>query len=107
MRRLLLPLLAVLALPALALALADEPPTLRLEVGGEKTDLGIMPRCDDLAVAAITADGRGLRGLKVGTTICSFDRSGGGGARQVYRVVVVGKPKADPAKGAAGQTQAR
>ncbi len=107
MRPLALPLLAALAVPALAFALADEPPTIKLEVGGEKTDLGIMPRCDDLAVVAITADGRGLKGLKVGTTICSFDRSGGGGARQVSRVVVVGKAKADPVKGTAGKTETK
>ncbi len=54
-------------------------------------------------MVAITADGRGVKGLRPGETICSFDRSGGGGARQVYRIVVVapkgaGTTAADPAK---------
>jgi hypothetical protein len=85
-------LAALILLAALSRTLAaDEPPRLRLEVGEERTGLGIMPRCDDLAVVAITADGRGLRGVRPGTTLCSFDRSGGGGARQVWRVVVVAR----------------
>jgi hypothetical protein len=85
-------LAAVILLAALAPTVtADEPPRLLLEIGEERTGLGIMPRCDDLAIVAITADGRGLRGVRAGTTICSFDRSGGGGARQVWRVVVVAR----------------
>jgi hypothetical protein len=90
-------LATTLVLASLAgLAGADEPPRLTLAIGEEKTPLGIMPRCDDLAVVAITADGRGVKGLRPGETICSFDRSGGGGARQVYRIVVVA-PKSTPA----------
>jgi hypothetical protein len=92
-------LLVAAAAPAGA---ADEPTVIRLEVGEERTPLGIMPRCDDLALVAITADGRGVRGVKPGETICSFDKSGGGGARQVYRIVVVppspDKPKGDGAR---------
>jgi hypothetical protein len=57
-----------------------------------------MPRCDDLAVAGITADGRGVRGRRPGTTLCSFDKSGGGGARQVYRIVVVAPAPEEPAR---------
>jgi hypothetical protein len=85
MRSLAAAALLALAVPAPA---ADEPPTIALEVGEERTGLGIMPRCDDLGVVAITADGRGVRGLRPGRTVCSFDRSGGGGARHVYRIVV-------------------
>jgi hypothetical protein len=89
--------LAAAALLALAVPAADELPTIALEVGEERTGLGIMPRCDDLGVVAITADGRGVRGLRPGRTICSFDRSGGGGARHVYRIVVTApKPKEGP-----------
>jgi len=89
-------LVALAALAALALpALADDTPTLEIPVGEERTGLGIMPRCDDLTVVAISADGRGVRGLKTGSTICSFDVTGGGGARRVYRVVVV-EPKPPP-----------
>jgi hypothetical protein len=79
-------LLAVLAGPAVA---ADAPPVIRLAVGEERGPFGIMPRCDDLAVVAITGDGRGVKGVRPGETLCSFDTSGGGGARQVYRIVVV------------------
>jgi hypothetical protein len=84
----------------------DEPPRITLAVGEERTPLGIRPRCDDLAVVAITADGRGVRGARPGTTLCSFDRSGGGGARQVYRIVVVPtrEEKDRPAPGRAGGT---
>jgi hypothetical protein len=82
---------ALLAGPAFA---ADDPPVIRLTVDGERKGLGIMPRCDDLSVVAITADGRGVRGLRPGETLCSFDKSGGGGARQVWRIVVVAKPPA-------------
>ncbi|HEX9400093.1 MAG TPA: hypothetical protein VF912_08295 [Anaeromyxobacter sp.] len=106
MRALTVPLLAVLIFPAHASG--NEAPVITLQVGDEEAGLGIMPRCDDLAVVAITPDGRGLKGLKVGTTICSFDRSGGGGARQVYRVVVVPrKPKPEPAEGAEGKADRR
>ncbi len=87
-------LLACLAAPAAA----DDPPRLVLAVGEEKTPLGILPRCDDLAVVTITADGMGVKGVRAGETICSFDTSRGGGIRQVYRVVVVAKKDA-----AAGQ----
>ncbi len=91
-----LPLLAALAALALP-ARGDEPPRLELTVGAERTGLGIMPRCDDLTVVAITADGRGVRALKPGSTICSFDVTGGGGARRVYRVVVLEPDAAPPA----------
>jgi hypothetical protein len=85
-------------------AAADEPPVIRLEVGEERTPLGIMPRCDDLALVAITVDGRGVKGVRPGTTLCSFDRSGGGGARQVYRIVVVPpSPKEEPKGGGAAK----
>ena len=85
-----LPALAFLARPVLAPhAVADEPPRIELKIGEERTGLGIMPRCDDFTVVAITADGHGLRGVKPGTTICSFDVTGGGGARRVWRVVVL------------------
>jgi hypothetical protein len=90
--------LALLATAALARA-ADDPPVITLEVGQERSPLGIMPRCDDLAVAGITADGRGVTGRRPGTTLCSFDKSGGGGARQVYRIVVVAPAPKEPAKG--------
>ena len=93
-----LPVLAVLSVLALPAA-ADDAPRLELTVGGQKTGLGTMPRCDDLTVVAITADGRGVRGVKAGSTICSFDTSGGGGIRRIYRVVV--KPAATDAAGAA------
>jgi hypothetical protein len=91
-----LPVLAVLSVLALPAA-ADDAPRLELTVGGQKTGLGTMPRCDDLTVVAITADGRGVRGLKPGTTVCSFDTSGGGGIRRVYQIVVL-----DPSRPAAG-----
>jgi hypothetical protein len=87
-------LLAVLAGPAVA---ADEPPVIRLAVGEERGPFGIMPRCDDLAVVTITGDGRGVKGVRPGETLCSFDKSGGGGARQVYRIVVV--PRSPDAPG--------
>jgi hypothetical protein len=94
-------LAALLAGPA---ARADEPPVIQLEVGEERTPLGIMPRCDDLALVAITADGRGVKGVRPGTTLCSFDRSGGGGARQVYRIVVVAAPAPEESpKGGGGR----
>jgi hypothetical protein len=93
-----LALLAALSAPAAA---ADGPAVISLAVGEERTRLGIMPRCDDLSVVAITADGRGVRGLRAGETLCSFDTSGGGGARQVWRIVVVAKgpPKDDAGPG--------
>jgi hypothetical protein len=88
---------AVLAALSARGSAADEPPRIVLKVGEERTGLGIMPRCDDLAVVAVTADGRGLRGVRPGTTLCSFDRSGGGGARQVWRIVIVpAAPARDP-----------
>jgi hypothetical protein len=91
MRASALPLAALalaLALAAAPPARADDPPVLLLAVGEASEDLGVMPRCDDLSIVAVTASGRGVRGLRPGTTICSFDRSGGGGIRSVYRVVV-------------------
>ncbi len=108
MRALLLP---ALLLPAVALALAaagprparaEEPATLTLAVGAETKDLGVMPRCDDLTIVAVKASGRGVRGVKPGTTTCSFDRSGGGGIRSTYRIVVVAPPTPDAGKGAPG-----
>jgi hypothetical protein len=83
-------LLALLAFPQPALA--DEPPLIELKVGAEKTGLGIMPYCDDLTVVAITKDGRGVRGVKPGSTLCSFDVTGGGGGRRVWRIVVIEPP---------------
>jgi hypothetical protein len=80
--------LAAAAGPARARA-ADEPPTLTLVVGEETEDLGVAPRCDDLTIVAVKKSGRGVRGLRPGATTCSFDRSGGGGIRRVYRVVVI------------------
>jgi hypothetical protein len=92
-----LALLAALSGPAAA---AEEPPRITLAVGEERTPLGIMPRCDDLSVVAISADGRGVKGLRPGETLCSFDVSGGGGARRVWLVQVIGKPggSGDPAR---------
>jgi hypothetical protein len=78
---------ALLAAPAAARA---EP--LELFVGQESPPLGILARCDDLTVVAVTADGFGLKGLKPGSTICSFDRSGGGGIRRIFEVVVKIRP---------------
>ena len=75
---------------------ADEPPILTLTVGEETGDLGVAPRCDDLTIVAVKGSGRGVRGLRPGATLCSFDRSGGGGIRSVYRIVVVAPPP--PAK---------
>ncbi|HEX9243541.1 MAG TPA: hypothetical protein VF875_13950 [Anaeromyxobacter sp.] len=95
-----LPALAILAALARP-ALAEDFAKLEVEVGEQQTGLGTVPRCDDLSVVAITADGRGVRGRKVGTTICSFDTSGGGGIRKVYRVIVT-PPKEKPAAGGAG-----
>jgi hypothetical protein len=93
---------ALLALAGLARPTpTDEPLVIRLTVGDQKTELGIMPRCDDLSVVEITKSGRGVRGVKPGSTLCSFDVSGGG-ARQVWRVVVV-EPSATPADVAAGK----
>jgi hypothetical protein len=101
-----LALLAALCGPASA---ADGPAVISLAVGEERTRLGIMPRCDDLSIVAITADGRGVRGLRAGETLCSFDISGGGGARQVWRIVVVAKGprRATPGRRASGQRPAR
>ena len=87
--------LAAAAGPARARA-ADELPTLTLVVGEETEDLGVAPRCDDLTIVAVKGSGRGVRGLRPGATLCSFDRSGGGGIRSVYRIVVVAP--APPAK---------
>jgi hypothetical protein len=104
MRVLTLPLLLPLALAAAgrpAPARAEDPPTLHLVVGEETEDLGVMPRCDDLAVVAVTASGRGVRGIRPGATTCSFDRSGGGGIRRVYRIGVRAPPPERPADGAA------
>jgi hypothetical protein len=95
-------LLAALSLPASA---AEEPPRIVLEVGEERTGLGVMPRCDDLSVVAVTADGRGLRGVRPGTTLCSFDRSGGGGARQVWRIEIVPRAEKEKGKAAPGPRQ--
>jgi hypothetical protein len=91
--------LAAAAGPARARA-ADEPPTLTLAVGQETEDLGVAPRCDDLTIVAVKESGRGVRGLRPGATTCSFDRSGGGGIRHVYRIVVV--PAGAPAKKGGG-----
>jgi hypothetical protein len=68
---------------------------LEVEPGQERTGLGTIGRCDDLTVVGISADGTGVRGLKPGSTICSFDTSGGGGIRRIYRVVVTA-PKVQP-----------
>jgi hypothetical protein len=88
-------LLALLAAPALG----DAPPTIELTVGEESRDLGVLPYCDDLGVVAIKANGRGVRATRAGTTICSFDASGGGGIRRVYRIVVIAPPvRGDPAR---------
>jgi hypothetical protein len=84
MRTLATAILVSLALPIAA----DEPPTISLAVGEQTKPLGTMPRCDDLTVVRITEDGRGVQGVRPGQTLCSFDKSGGGGARQVYRIVV-------------------
>ena len=92
---------AVLVLLAALPALGDEPPTLALDVGAESPDLGVMPICDDLAVVSIKANGRGVRATRPGTTICSFDASGGGGIRRVYRIVVTPPPPRDGESGAA------
>ncbi len=88
MRPLALALLVLAALAGARRVHAEEPEALRLQVGEETWDLGVMPRCDDLPVVAVTASGRGVRGLRAGETLCSFDRSGGGGIRRVYRIVV-------------------
>ena len=80
---------ALLAAPA---ARADEPPTIELAVGEESPDLGVMPNCDDLGVAEPKANGRGVRARRAGTTLCSFDPSGGGGIRRLYRIVVTAPP---------------
>ena len=88
-------LVGAAAAPSRARA-ADEPPILTLNVGEETADLGVAPRCDDLTIVAVKGSGRGVRGLRPGATLCSFDRSGGGGIRSVYRIVVVAPPP--PAK---------
>jgi hypothetical protein len=93
MRSLTAALLVSLALSARA----DEPATISLEVGERTKPLGIMPRCDDLTVVRITEDGRGVQGVRPGQTLCSFDESGGGGARRVYRIVVA--PRGPPSDG--------
>ena len=83
---------------------ADEPPTVTLTVGEETDDLGVAPRCDDLTIVAVKGIGRGVRGLRPGATLCSFDRSGGGGIRSLYRIVVVAP--APPAKDAPAEVPA-
>jgi hypothetical protein len=95
-----LPLAALLGAAA---ARAADPETIDLLVGDETRDLGVMPRCDDLSVVAVKASGRGVRGLRPGTTLCSFDTSGGGGIRRVVRIVVRAQlpPDAPPAGGGA------
>ena len=102
MRALAVPV-AVLLLLAAAPAPGDDPPTIQLAVGEESRDLGVMPHCDDLAIVAVRADGRGVRGARPGTTICSFDASGGGGVRRVYRIVVTAPPPRDGNAGAAAR----
>jgi hypothetical protein len=96
MRALATVLLVSLALPATA---ADEPPAIALEVGKRTPPLGIMPRCDDLTIVRVTDDGRGVQGVRPGQTLCSFDTSGGGGARQVYRIVVTPARGGEPGEG--------
>ena len=83
---------AVVVLLAAVPAVADDPPRIALVVGEESGDLGAMPNCDDLTIVAIKANGRGVRATRPGTTVCSFDASGGGGIRRVYRIVVTPPP---------------
>ena len=92
----------LLATPA---ARADEPRTIELAVGEESADLGVMPICDDLGVVEPNASGRGVRGKRAGSTLCSFDPSGGGGIRRVYRIVVTAPPQAGPADDARPDTR--
>jgi hypothetical protein len=67
-------------------AVAQDAPTIRIEVGAEVRLGGSNPICDDPSVAWISADGAGvLHAVKVGTTTCAV----GLGNRRVYRVVVV------------------
>jgi hypothetical protein len=110
-----LPLAALATLLAAAAARGGDPETIALLVGDETKDLGVMPRCDDLAVVAVTASGRGVRGVRPGTTVCSFDTSGGGGIRRIVRIVVraspppdaPGSPSAPPAEGGKAGTAPR
>jgi hypothetical protein len=93
-------LLAIVLFAVAWPAPADEPPRIELTVGDEKTGFGIMPNCDDLTVVAITKDGRGVRGVKPGSTLCSFDVTGGGGGRRVWRIVVLAPAMAPADAGA-------
>ncbi len=89
--RTLIPVLAAIALPALA----GEPKLVTLKVGEEVALGGNYPICDAPSVAVISADGRGiLKGVGAGETLCSVTTAYG--QRQVYKVVV--RPKDAPAR---------
>jgi hypothetical protein len=99
-----LPLAALLGAAA---GRAGEPETIDLVVGSETPDLGVMPRCDDLSVVAVKASGRGVRGLRPGSTLCSFDTAGGGGIRRLVRIVVRAPPPPEAPAGGGATSPAR
>jgi hypothetical protein len=82
---------------------ADDPGVIPLEVVvGQVTVVNSGPVrnliCDDpsLVQSVFTDAGPGLKGLSAGTTTCSLTDTLS--MRRVYRVVVVAKPSAPPAK---------
>lgn len=89
MRKLALAALLLLAAGP-ALAGDDVSSEIQLEVGEVVPLTGFRPICDDPSIAVITAEGKGtLKGVKVGTTLCSVSVGNPMGQRRILRIVVV------------------
>lgn len=84
------------ALLAAALARAEDPPALKLEVGERRAVCPGVCRvaiCDDPRVATLGADGV-LVGVAPGRTVCSITPAAG--PRRVWEVTVVVPPPSPP-----------